>query len=363
MSERRTAPHLTHLAAALAALAIGPALGCVQKLPPTPASPTAAVVGHRTITLDEVDGVLKDTLFERTFPPGDTARLFEARQSALDQIVAEEVVSQAAHGSKLSAEDWLSQEAERRTPVTDADIEAFWKEYEHRIPKDLSEEQTRDDIRSYLHEERTKALVEDLRSEAGVRIVLARPRFDVEPRGTARGPADAPVVIVEFSDFECPYCLRVTPTIQSLLDEYPEQVRLYYRHLPLPNHKRARAAATAAVCAERQGEFWEYHDVLFENQRALGDADLRGYAEQIGLDLDHFDACLTSPEAAARIDEDLAAASALGVSGTPAFFVNGLPLKGAQPIAQFQRLINEELAAIRANPDTETNRGAETATP
>ncbi len=320
-------------------------VGCTHKLPPTPESPTTAVVGKRTITLEEVDQSIKDALFEQRFPPGDTARLFEARQSALDHMIDAEVVAQAAQGSGLSPDEWIAREVETRYPISEEDVDAFWQEYEHRIPKDRPEEEIRSDIREYLAEENAKTLVAELRGSAQVRMVLARPRYEVEPRGVPRGPENAPVTIVEFSDFECPYCGRATPTIQELLAKYPDEVRFYYRHLPLPSHSHARAAATAAICAQVQGKFWTYHDTLFANQNALGDDDLRRYAEQVELDLDQFDACLASPETAARIDEDLAAAEELGVTGTPVFFVNGIRLKGAQPIAKFVQLIEEELAA------------------
>lgn len=345
MSERTYVARRDAALFALSAIAtIGLAACGHGKGPATPESPTAGVVGGHTITVLEVDGVIKDALFDRAFPAEDEARLFEARSAALDQIVDEEVVRRAARGSDLAPDEWLAAEVETRMPVTDADVDAFWAQYEDRIPKDLPEDRTRSDIRAYLLEERTRALVTELRQAAAVRILLARPRFEVEPRGVARGPSDAPVTIIEFSDFQCPYCLRVRPTLESLLARYPEQVRLFYRHLPLPGHPRARPAAIASVCAERQGRFWTYHDLLFDNQGALSDADLRSYAEQLELDLALFDACLSSPEAAARIDEDLAAAEALGVSGTPAFFVNGVPLKGAQPESGFVTLIEEELA-------------------
>jgi protein-disulfide isomerase len=326
------------------AAAVTLAVGCAAKLPQTPESPTAAVVGSRTITLDDVDAEIRDALFQRSFPPGDATRLFEARQAALDRMVDDEVVAQAAKGSGLAPEAWLEREVEARQPISEQDIDAFWKQYEQRLPKDRPEETIRADIRDYLLEQRKQELVSELRSDARVRMVLARPRYEVEPAGQARGPDEAPVVIVEFSDFQCPYCLRATATIEQLLARYPEEIRFHYRHLPLPSHARARPAAIASVCAARQGLFWAYHDVLFENQRALSDEDLERYAEQVGADTELFEACLTSPEAAADVEADMADAAALGVTGTPVFFVNGIRLKGAQPIAKFTDLIDHELA-------------------
>lgn len=318
--------------------------GCARKLPPAPESPTAAVVGKRTITMKEVDEAIRQSLFERRFPAGENARLFEARQNTLDDLIDAEVVEQAAKGSGMTPGDWLAAEVAARMPVTDEEVDAFIAEHEHRIPKDRAMEEVRVDVREYLIEDHTQALIDELRREARVRMVLARPRSEVEPRGVARGPAHAPVTIVEFSDFECPYCKRATPILQELLDRYPEQVRLYYRHLPLPSHAHARPAAIAAVCAERQGQFWDFHDQLFLDPGALDPEGLRRAAEQVGIDLEPFDECLGSAEAAARVDEDVAAANALGVTGTPVFFVNGIRVKGAQPLSRFVRLVEEEIA-------------------
>ncbi len=322
------------------------AVGCATKVPKTPESPTAAVVGKHTITIGDVDDEIKQQLFDDQFPAGDSSRLFDAREAALDDLVDRQVVEQASVGSGLTPDAWLKQEAEKRYPVTEDEIDAFWQQYEHRLPKDRPEKDLRADIRAYLIEENEKEVLQELRQEARIRRVLARPRHEVAPRGEPKGPAGAPITIVEFSDFECPFCLRAIPTLQSLLEAYPDQIRLYYRHLPLPSHARARPAAIASVCAEQQGEFWAYHDVLFQHPRALSDADLRTYAEQLGLDMVRFDACLTSDEAAARVDEDMEAANELAVTGTPTFFVNGIRLRGAQPLAKFKRVVDQELAAM-----------------
>jgi len=335
-------------APALLACAILLVFGCLGKTPPTPESPTAAVVEGRTITVGDVDAAIKDELFAERFPAQREVVLYDARKAALDQMVDDAVLERAARGSGLAPEAWLEQETQRLDPVTDEQIDEFWKQYEDRIPRDRPEEQVRSDIRAYLAEEHGKSILAGLREASKVRIVLARPRHQVATTGTPRGQPDAPVTIVEFSDFQCPFCLRATSIMQELLTRYPEQLRIYYRHLPLPNHPRARDAAIASVCAERQGRFWAYHDRLFADPGAMSPADLRARAEALDLDLAAFDACMTSEQAASRVDADVAAANALGVSGTPVFFVNGVRLTGAQPVEKFVVVIDEELAAAKA---------------
>jgi len=160
------------------------------------------------------------------------------------------------------------------------------------------------------------------------------------------GPEDAPVTIVEFSDFQCPYCQRSAEEVLPLiLEQYPEQVRLVYRDFPLTQiHPQALPAALAAECADDQGKFWEYHDLLFANQSALDDASLEAYAAQIGLDQAVFDQCYTSQEHLDEIRLDYQDGLTYGVSGTPAFFVNGLRIVGAQPFSVFQQAIEQALA-------------------
>jgi protein-disulfide isomerase len=164
--------------------------------------------------------------------------------------------------------------------------------------------------------------------------------------GPSRGPEDAPITIVEFSDFQCPFCRRVLPTLEQVMEKYPGQVRVVYRNLPLRSHKRARPAAEAALCANDQGQFWPYHDMLFENTRQLSDEDLLRYAGEVGLDSDQFQACYDEQRFAQQVSDDMAAARAAGANGTPAFFVNGVLLSGAKPPADFFRVIDAELERL-----------------
>ena len=165
----------------------------------------------------------------------------------------------------------------------------------------------------------------------------------VNPNDYIKGNKNAKITIVEFSDFQCPFCSRVEPTMKQVLDTYGDKVRVVFKHNPLSFHKDAPGASAAALAAGSQGKFWEMHDILFKNQRALQRDKLEGYAQEIGLNMEKFKADLDGDKFKAQIDADIAQARSLGASGTPTFFINGKKLRGAQPFASFKQIIDEEL--------------------
>jgi protein-disulfide isomerase len=159
------------------------------------------------------------------------------------------------------------------------------------------------------------------------------------------GPDNAKVTIVEFSDFQCPYCKRFRDdTLDALIKEYGDKIRFVYRDFPLSSlHPEAEKSAEAAECANEQGKFWEMHDLLYENQATLGDALYKDLADQLKLDTKQFDECLSSGKYADKVAADQKAGESYGVSGTPTFFINGWSLVGAQPITAFETIIDREL--------------------
>ena len=159
-----------------------------------------------------------------------------------------------------------------------------------------------------------------------------------------RGGENAQVTIVEFADFQCPFCSKVTSTLAQLSLEYGDKVRMVFKHLPLSFHPDSPAAHAAAEAAHSQGKFWEMSDKIFTNQSELKPEKFREYAKEMGLDLVKFDKDVASAEVKNRIDADTQQASKLTVAGTPAFFVNGRFISGAQPIEVFRKLIDEALA-------------------
>ncbi len=158
-----------------------------------------------------------------------------------------------------------------------------------------------------------------------------------------KGAASAPITIVEFSDFQCPYCSRVVPTLKQIEDEYRGKVRVAFKHQPLPFHQHAKLAASASMAANEQGKFWEYHDKLFAHQQELDRASLEKYAQEVGLNMDKFRAALDSNKFDPQISADSAEGTRLGANGTPTFFINGRQLVGAQPVEAFKTIIDEEL--------------------
>src|SRR5262245_167694 len=169
-------------------------------------------------------------------------------------------------------------------------------------------------------------------------------RYSVNTQGSpSKGNAQAKLAIVEFSDFQCPFCRRVNPTLAQIEKEYGDKVRVVFKHLPLEMHAKAPAAHAAAEAAHQQGKFWEMHDLIFGNQEAMSPEKYVEYAKQLNLDVARFERDVASAQVKARIDADSAEAERLGVTGTPAFFVNGRFLSGAQPFPAFKELIDQEL--------------------
>jgi protein-disulfide isomerase len=188
-----------------------------------------------------------------------------------------------------------------------------------------------------------RTLTQGLRAKAGVLVLLDAPRVDVDPGpGPVRGASDAPVTIVEFSDFQCPFCARTQATLTQLEEQYAGKVRLVFRHFPLPIHKDAPAAAEASECAREQNRFWEMHDAMFAIANITA-ADIPRAAERVKLDMTHFDSCVQSGRHRQAWERDKAAGERHGVASTPTFFVNGRMVVGAQPIETFAAVVNEEL--------------------
>jgi protein-disulfide isomerase len=169
-------------------------------------------------------------------------------------------------------------------------------------------------------------------------------RYSVDTKGSpSRGNPNAKLAIVEFSDFQCPFCNRVTPTLEQIEREYGDDVRIVFKHLPLSMHPKAPAAHAAAEAAHRQGKFWEMHDLIFADQSNMSPERYVEYAERIGLDVERFKKDVASEDVKRKVDSDVAEATRLGVMSTPGFFVNGRYLRGAQPFPAFKALIDEEL--------------------
>jgi protein-disulfide isomerase len=306
-------------------------------------------VGSESITLAEVDDKALDAP-TANFGGKLSQALYDARRGALEEIIASKLMDDAAKAEGLDRAALVEKEITSKVAAaTDAEIAAWYQANQARV-QGASLDQVRQPIRSFLTQERMQKVrgkyIDELKSKTTVRVLLDPPRQKVKMASASptRGPADAPIQIVEFSDFEWPYCQRVGPALKQIFDTYGDRVHLIYREYPLPNHANAKPASEAGLCANEQGKFWPYHDRLFANQRRLGGSDLRQYAVDLGLDTTRFNACIDSHKYAAQVEADISAGNEAGVNGTPAFFINGRLISGAQPFEEFRKIIDDELA-------------------
>ncbi|MFN0071465.1 MAG: thioredoxin domain-containing protein [Chloroflexota bacterium] len=279
-------------------------------------------------------------------------QIYAVKREQLDELIAQRLLAQEAGKRGIPVAALLDAEVTAKVSlVTETEIESVFQENKARVQGNESE--FREKIRASLQQRKLAAqreqFVQVLRAQGTVVDRLQPPpvvRVEVSTDGAPiRGTEDAPVTLVEFSDFHCPFCKRVQPTLTRVLEKYPGKVRMFFRHLPLDAlHPQARNAAEASWCAQDQGKFWEYHDLLFANAPKAAQDDLKHYAEQIDLDMKTFKSCLSQNAHRDSVQRDIDEVTKLGMSGTPAFFINGRPLSGAQPLEKFVQVIDEELA-------------------
>ncbi|MGE0041948.1 MAG: thioredoxin domain-containing protein [Vicinamibacterales bacterium] len=308
-----------------------------------------ARMGDRTITLKDVDAKWQE------LDPSEQARLqqmlYQNRRNVLEQMIGEMLIEQAAKAAGVPTEQYLKAEIDKRVqPVTEADMQQFYEENKERA-QGRTYEQLKDQIGAFLTQQQGQIaqakLMGELRDKAdSITVLLDPPRREValEDHDPVRGPANAPVTIIEFSDFQCPFCGRVTPTIERLREAYPDKIKVVFKDFPLPSHPLAPKAGEAAHCAGDQGKYWEMHDRLFANQNQLEVPALKQHAAAIGLDQAKFDECLDSGKFGDIMNADMEEGQKLGVSSTPTLYINGRPVVGAQPYEYFQQVVEEELA-------------------
>lgn len=309
-------------------------------------SPVVAKYGERLIRLSEVDARAADELRKLE------EQIFDLRTETAEQMALEVLVAAAAKKDGLTEDEWLERRlATKELGATEAQMRALFERAKDRLPDGVGFEEVKGQLKQVVEREsRSRAareIFDELKKAAGFEVVLAGParvRKVVDASGPVRGDATAPVTIVEFADFECPYCSRAAQTVEKVLAAYPDKVKLVFKHFPLTFHPKAPKAAEAAACAGEQGRFWEFHDALFTDQQLEVDA-MKAQAVRLGLDGSKFDACLDSGRMAAAVKKDQGVGTQLGVSGTPAFFINGVMLSGAQPEDAFHRIIDDELRA------------------
>ncbi len=309
-----------------------------------------ATVGDRTITRAELEEHVRPKMIEI-----DNER-YEALRDGLDEMIAEELEKREAKARGISTEELEKQEVAGKLPApSDAEVQKVFDDNKAQLGGQTLE-QVKPRIVEYLKEQksetRRQAFLEELKKKYKTTVALRPPVVEVATAGRPEkgGGAKAPVTIIEFSDYQCPFCKRAESSVDQVMSTYGDKVRLVFRDYPLPMHPLARPAAEAANCANAQGKFWEYHAKLFANQSALADDKLKEYAKDLGLDTGKFEQCLAAKPYKAAIDKDIEDGSKVGVNGTPAFFINGRMLSGAQPFDKFKEVIDDELNAKGASP-------------
>jgi len=302
-------------------------------------------LGEESITLEEVDEK------SRSLGMKPYQDLYDQRRVAIDQIVAEKLIEAEADSRGITPEELLETEITSKTPeISETEVQAFYNQNSQAMGGRPLDDNLRIQIQQFLAQQNLGQLRQDfldgLREKNDVKILLDAPRVElvVAPDEPSFGPVSAPVTIVEYSDFQCPYCARVGPTLQQIKDTYGDKVRVVFRDYPLPNHPQAVPAAQAAKCANEQGKFWEYHDKLFASQRELSPEKYKEWAVELGLSPDEFNACVDSNKYVPQVQLLAQGGQQLGVNGTPAFFVNGRFMSGAKPFESFKEIIDEELA-------------------
>lgn len=325
---------------ALAAAALASACGMSRK------HDVAAKVGSRTISVTEIDDTIRPEL----------ARIesdrYEARKAKLDQLIEDTLLADKAKALGVTKDDLVKNEITDKTPVpTDDDVKATFAKL--KAPSGATLEQLTPRIREVLSAQaaakRRAEYLNELRKEAKVTVKLDPPRFKVDTStGHFDGPKDAPIQLVEFSDYQCPFCGRSQDTVAKVLAKYSGKVQHVFMDFPLTAlHPSAMSAAVASRCAEEQSKFAEFHDKLFDHQRELNRDNFKKWAGELGMDGAAFEQCLDSKKFDERIQQSLRAGQAVGISGTPGFFVNGIAIKGAQPFDVFERTIDDELARAK----------------
>jgi protein-disulfide isomerase len=276
--------------------------------------------------------------------------LFEAERKAADEFINDYLLDREAKKEKITVEQLLERHAYStfKEPSEEA-LRVYYDGLDTTESFDAVRDKIRDVIRQRRMTKAKTAYVKSLRSQANVTLRLAPPRAQFTAENTpVRGSSAAAVTVVEFADYECPYCQQIQPAIAKLQADYKDRIAFVYKDVPLPMHAHAQKAAEAAHCAGDQGKYWEYHDLLFASKQ-YDVAQLKEHARTLKLDGKAFDQCLDSGAQAERIKTTVAEAQSIGLPGTPGFFINGRFINGAVDYQILQQIIEEELRATSSS--------------
>lgn len=314
------------------------------------ATPSArlGIVGEETITQSDLDRATQEELDDINNQWAQ--KKLHLLWAGFEDAVNHRLIAQKARSEGLSPELLIERDViQKVTAPTQAEMKEFYKNNSQVIGAqyEIAEPHIKRELVKQRRNEIEMAFLADLRSRTSIVYDLPMPelpRKSIPPAPAPfTGPKNAKVTLVEFGDFECPYCSQAHRVVQQLRELYPADLRVEYRHFPLEQHVRARPAAVASQCAHEQGMFWQYHDFLYQNQRGLTDQNLLSYAKTLKLNMKQFGACIQSEKANAAIRRDEKTARKLGVDGTPSIYINGIKLIGLLPLPLIRVIIDHEL--------------------
>jgi protein-disulfide isomerase len=332
-------------------LGLGANGGSAEKKPRPGDELVALVLDGREISVGELNERMKDQFLDEFLrQPED--RQFEMRETAVREIIQRHVVEAEAKKKGLTPDALFEEIASAAAPVSVEDVTTWYKQNEARLggaPLEAIAPQIEQMLGQERRAEAWNEFIDPKLAALSWEMKLQPPRQTVEATRLVRGAADARVTLVTFSDYQCPYCIRSEQVLADVLAKYPKDVRVVHRHFPLDQiHPFARPAAEAAMCADEQGRFWAFHDEIFALDGKLDEKSFDTIAGKLGLDGAALDRCIEERRFKDYVENDAKAGEAAGVTGTPAFFVNGIPMKGARDVADLSRVIDGELERLAA---------------
>jgi protein-disulfide isomerase len=302
-----------------------------------------ATVGKYNITEQEVDGKVKGSLASLEI------QVYELKRTAAEQMADDYLLQRAAKAAGLSVDAYLKREVDGKVvEPSEADLQKAYNQIDpkFRQPYDQSKPELAAQLKGQQELQLRAELTAKLRGQHDIKILLKPPRFEVGAAAAdpALGPSSAPVTIVEFGDYQDPYTQRSEDTLKQIRAKYGDKVRVVFADYPAPSHSLAMDAARAARCAGEQGQFTQFRAALYAPGARFAVSSLKEMAAKLQMDTTKFNNCFDTHQYDAQIQKDVAEGQALGVAGTPAFYVNGRPLFGPQPLPKFDEIIVEELA-------------------
>ena len=306
----------------------------------------AAKVGDLEITNAELQDGIESELFEAE------SKVFEIKFNKLKSLLLQKFMDKDPRKKGISNDEFLEKYIAKDVVISEKEIDAFVKD--QNIPAEHINPQVREKIKNYLEMERKKEAVDKWIAEqtkkSPVEVYIQKPRRPTFPVEVGNSPVtggkDAKVTIIEFSDFQCPFCAKGADVLKEIKKKYGNKVKIAFKNFPLPFHNHAEQAAVAGLCANEQGSefFWKMHDAMFASQDSLDTEGLKKTAKKIGLKMDGFEKCLSENKYLAQVKAEMEEGKKVKVKSTPTFFINGKLINGAQPMDVFSEIIDEELA-------------------